>query len=228
MTQTLIFKDPIQYFKHVYDPTNLIHSIVFINENLVQVTFSKKEEFVDVQSNTNPVIAAYTTAQARLKLYSYIEKLGNRVLYFDTDSIIYVSKLNKVEYEIPIGWSLGEMTDELNQFGDGAYITEFVSGGPKNYAFCVFCPESKKYHYRIKVRGITLSSATAKRVNFYSLRKMVHKFVQNKNSQINVTMQHIGRTSERKVVTSTRSKVFRVVYDKRIVKPDFYTYPYGW
>jgi hypothetical protein len=38
------------------------------------------------------VIAAYTRAQARLKLYSYLEQLGPRVLYADTDSVVYTSR----------------------------------------------------------------------------------------------------------------------------------------
>ena len=36
------------------------------------------------RSFANVIIAAYTTAQARLKLYSYLERLDRRVLYYDT------------------------------------------------------------------------------------------------------------------------------------------------
>jgi hypothetical protein len=39
------------------------------------------------------VIAAYTTAQARLKLYSYLEPLGPSALYADTDSVVYASRI---------------------------------------------------------------------------------------------------------------------------------------
>ena len=37
---------------------------------------------------SNVIVAAFVTAQARLKLYGILEKLNEPVLYFDTDSII--------------------------------------------------------------------------------------------------------------------------------------------
>lgn len=70
---------------------------------------------------TNIFLAAFTTAWARIKLYSEMQKLGDAVLYHDTDSIIYATNgLN----DPPLGNFLGEFTDEL----DGDVITQFVSG----------------------------------------------------------------------------------------------------
>ncbi|GIY68317.1 uncharacterized protein CEXT_220931, partial [Caerostris extrusa] len=64
--------------------------------------------------------AAFTTAWARLKLYQEMDKLGENVLYHDTDSIIYASdEMN----DPPLGNFLGEFTDEL----DGDEIATFVS-----------------------------------------------------------------------------------------------------
>jgi len=40
---------------------------------------------------------------------------------------------------------LGDLTDELEEFGSGSYIEQFVSGGPKNYAFSVLAPHKKAY-----------------------------------------------------------------------------------
>lgn len=54
-----------------------------------------KEETYEPLSTVNVALAAYTTVQARLKLYSYLEKFGDRVLYYDTDSAIYISKPNR-------------------------------------------------------------------------------------------------------------------------------------
>jgi hypothetical protein len=36
----------------------------------------------------------------------------------------------------------GDLTDEVEEFGAGSYIEEFVSGGPKNYTFNVICPST--------------------------------------------------------------------------------------
>jgi hypothetical protein len=78
------FDAPEPFLKTVFDKTNVIKSIRFHGESLALVTYEKENDFVEVLSNTSVVIAAYVTAQARLKLYSYLEKLQERVLYFDT------------------------------------------------------------------------------------------------------------------------------------------------
>lgn len=79
------------------------------------------KDFVEQDTSTNIFIASFTTAWARLKLYSEMDKLGDSVLYHDTDSIIYAS--NGVN-DPPLGNFLGEFTDEL----DGDTIATFVSG----------------------------------------------------------------------------------------------------
>ena len=73
---------------------------------------------------------AYTTCQARLKLYEILDKLDRRVLYYDTDSVIYISR--EGQWEPEIGDYLGELTDELEE---NNHIVWLVSGGPKNYAY---------------------------------------------------------------------------------------------
>ncbi|KAJ8032374.1 putative DNA polymerase [Holothuria leucospilota] len=123
-----------------------------ITEDFIELTWTDKKEFVDTTGTKNVFIAAYTTAQARLKLYSYLECLDDRVLYFDTDSIIYVSRVGT--YDPPLGNFLGDMTDELTKpFGEGSYITRFVAGGPKNYSFEVHSSKSDETITQCKVRG---------------------------------------------------------------------------
>ncbi|WAQ94992.1 hypothetical protein MAR_007463 [Mya arenaria] len=45
----------------------------------------------NASARTNDIIAAYTTAQARFILYIHLKPFGNRVLYCDTDSIVFTS-----------------------------------------------------------------------------------------------------------------------------------------
>ena len=75
-------------------------------------------------------IAAFVTCHARLKLLSELNRLQERVLYFDTDSIIFLSKKNF--YEPELGDFLGELTNEISS-KDGSFISEFISAGPKKY-----------------------------------------------------------------------------------------------
>ena len=66
-----------------------------------------------------------------MHLYAYLDRLGERALYCDTDSVIFVQK----EGEPPLigrGHYLGDMTSELK---GSEFISEFVSDGPKNYAY---------------------------------------------------------------------------------------------
>ena len=83
-------------------------------------------------------MAAFTTCRARLKLYESLDTLQKQVLYYDTDSV--VNKWRPGQPYIAIGDFLREMTDEL----DGDVITEFVSGGAKNYGH-VQAKSSAKY-----------------------------------------------------------------------------------
>ena len=75
------------------------------------------------------LLAAYTTAQARLKLYTLLEHLQERVLYFDTNSVVYVH--DETRWNPELGDYLGELKEETK----GVAITHFISGGAKNYAY---------------------------------------------------------------------------------------------
>jgi hypothetical protein len=68
----------------MFGTDNEINSVRFITDSMVAVTYTKVDEYVADLPNTNPVIAAWVTAQARLKLYTYLEQLQEKVLYFDT------------------------------------------------------------------------------------------------------------------------------------------------
>ena len=125
MTKVKIISDPAEYFDLLSSDQIKVTDANFINDELIEVHFENVDEFVEADGKTNVVIAAFTTAHARLKLYSVLEQLDRRVLYFDTDSVIYVSKDG--EWEPPTESYLGELTDEL----EGGHITTFVSGGQK-------------------------------------------------------------------------------------------------
>lgn len=55
----------------------------------VAVLWCFKEQLAPHDIQTNVFLAAFTTCYARLKLYEVLEQLQERVLYFDTDSIIF-------------------------------------------------------------------------------------------------------------------------------------------
>ncbi|CAH0561769.1 unnamed protein product [Brassicogethes aeneus] len=67
-----------------------------------------------------------------------------RVLYLDTDSVIFTHKSG--EFLPEVGDYLGLLTN-----GPGSNIIEFVSGGPKNYANKVYCLDKNEYKTFCKV-----------------------------------------------------------------------------
>ncbi|PIK46161.1 hypothetical protein BSL78_16982 [Apostichopus japonicus] len=126
-----------------------VRNIRLINEEILEVCYKEYQEFAQPNARVNVVIAAFTTCHARLRLYDVLDRLQERVLYFDTDSIIYVTKPG--EWEPPTGDYLGDLTNEIDP-KDGQFIASFCTGGPKNYAYTLDSGMSV-----CKVRGITLN-----------------------------------------------------------------------
>jgi len=119
--RTTIIRDPATLHNLLTSPTVEVASILPVNDDILYVSTRYKEIAHESLNTANVVIAAFVTAQARLKLYSYLEQLGHRAKYVDTDSIIYVSDLRL--YEPPIGPLLGDLTNELSSYGENTYIT---------------------------------------------------------------------------------------------------------
>jgi hypothetical protein len=118
---------------------------------------------------------------------------------------------------------LGDLTDELEEFGSGSYIEEFVSGGPKNYAFTVLCPATEKRTSKCEVKGITLNYNNSQVVNFTSLRKMILE----DSTPLHVhNPKKIKRKNGGVVVSETESKEYKVVFKKRRLMGDFNSFPY--
>ena len=116
-TSVKFINDSAEFFKFISDPMYEIKGIdYYYIENTknytLQVYYKIKDDFYEGNEKTNVVLAAFVTSQARLKLYSELEKLGERVLYFDTDSIFYASRPN--EYEPKTGDQLGDLTNEID------------------------------------------------------------------------------------------------------------------
>ena len=66
-----------------------VTNIDLAHKDRVRLQYKMEKDFVNPSPFTNVVIATFTTAHARLKLYSYLEKLQEQVLFFYTDSVIF-------------------------------------------------------------------------------------------------------------------------------------------
>ncbi|XP_046397765.1 uncharacterized protein LOC124164478 [Ischnura elegans] len=135
--KTEFISDVDTLYDKLTDPNIEVTRILPVSETLLCVCSTDSSDALKPNANISVPIACYTTAHARLELFEYLDKLGPRALYWDTDSVLFVE--NEGDWSPELGTSLGEMTDELSRYGEGSYITEFVSGGPKNYSYKVAC-----------------------------------------------------------------------------------------
>ncbi|KAF4533579.1 hypothetical protein B566_EDAN001065 [Ephemera danica] len=95
-----------------------------IRENMTMTTFVS-----DARSLYEIVLKV---AAARLHLYSFMKRLEKNCVYVEYDSMMIKVKENYTD--IPeTSVFLGDITDELDVYGKVSCISEFVSGGPKNY-----------------------------------------------------------------------------------------------
>ena len=184
------------------------------DSDMILVNYEERQEFIEECPFGNVVLAAFTTAHARLHLYETLQPLDARVLYFDTDSIIYQHV--EGQFNPTIVNSLGGWTDEL----DGDRIVKFISGGPKNYAF-----ETEKGHSVQKVKGITLNYRASQIVTLEALEKMIHQEI----GDLQVNYPHkINRNKRHELHTRPLAKTYQIVYDKRQVIGQYQTLPFGY
>ena len=171
LSQTEVVKDRKRLLQLLFSPEKKVTGIIPINQEIIYVSWCLKEEADISAPFTNVAIAIFITAQARLYLYEYLEKVNHRSIYFDTDSILFINTVNPQEYTPPLGNMLGCMTNELECYGPSAYITSFVSTGPKSYTFLVYDLDSKETSEVCKVKGITL--------NFENLKNQLREHKKN-------------------------------------------------
>lgn len=207
------------------NPSVEVQRIIPAGEQMLYVTWMQKEEALDLLRTVNVVIAAYTTAQARLRLYDFLEPLGRRVLYYDTDSIIYLHSPG--QYEPPIGNFLGDLTDELVCYGSDSYIIEFVCGGPKNYAYKVYTPSTNTINEVCKVKGFTLNYANSRIINFHAMKNLILNNNNNTLVKPVIVSNNIRCTLDHSVNTKKETKTFSINFMKRRLVDGVNSVPYG-
>ena len=221
MSKTDRVTQPKELYAYLDSDQYIVKDVQLVNNETVEIQYMEKEGFVEENNKVNIVIAAFTTAYARLKLYDLLDLLQERVLYYDTDSVVYVHEPGKPDP--PLGDYLGDLTDELN----GGYITTFMSGGPKNYGYVTNTGKAI-----LKIRGISLTYDATKILNIGTMRDLVDSYVLDgdRHEKLTITIPHkITRDKkEKNIVTKRTKKDYRVVYNKRVVNENYETVPYGY
>ncbi|CAB4008329.1 DNA polymerase [Paramuricea clavata] len=174
----------------VNDRTVEVTSLDFISDNIARTTHRKGSSLTPLP-NRNVIIASFVTAYSRLELFKYLHKLGENVLYYDTDSVIFIEDRSNGKC-LEIGGYLGEMTDELIEKNTSKkWIEQFCSAGPKSYSYRTneyMCyledgTEKKQTDEIVHVKGFTLKGDAKELLTFDS----INECIKDKKKEIEIT-----------------------------------------
>jgi hypothetical protein len=183
------------------------------------VSFIKK--FVETQewNKKNTAVACFVTAHARRRLGTVLSQLGNRVLYHDTDSIIY-ERRRSTDWMVPEGQFLGDWESET---GD-CMIHEFVSLAPKTYAYRYQKQNGDIVEF-VKSKGFSMNAATRTQLCFDNYKRLIF----GEASKIDITTTFFRHSEEAGFMFTTDGhKSLSFQYSKGFIDWDtFETLPYG-
>jgi hypothetical protein len=174
-----------------------------------------------VTSKSNAVVGAHVTALARLYLLDFMEITKSKLLYCDTDSIIFhvdnVEEENIMLKKLKVNEYLGDMKNEFDAYR-GYKCTEFICLGPKTYGLKLDSESLSKYI--IKSKGFP----TMQNSNSFELYKrlVADKEVSEKIPINKFSIDCLGVVKNTDIV-----KKIRYTFDKRCLLEDGTTIPYG-
>ena len=126
--------------------------------------------------------------------------------------------------------TLGKFKDELlTDYGHDVYITEFVSGGPKNYAY-------KLNNGKIieKIKGVTLNHENSKKLKFENVKKFILDNVNGLERKPRITShnQFVKNPNDKTITIKTIDKNYNFGFDKfeisKISENIIDTLPFGY
>ena len=221
------------FYRYITDQTLEIEDFHVLAPETCQVEYKhKSSSSLPECSYVNTFIASFTTANGRMRLYRELDKLGDRVIYMDTDSIVYTYQSVEGEPHPPYGEYLGQWTNELKP---GDSITQFVSAGPKSYAYKTALGDTI-----VKVKGITITHSASQVINFESIKNLVlhyadpQMFPLSENERAEIEVNYPSKIHRDRfnftLYGKNLKKKFRVTYGKRQLVRDgsFDTIPYGY
>ena len=208
--------------------------------------YTKQE--IENRLNTSVAIGSHVTMWGRRMLWEEMRRLQKRVLYHDTDSIIYAyDQANP--YNTPTGTYLGDWEEEL----PGCAMIEFVALAPKTYSYryidmskgIPIPPDASVDWFRqykqyetwqgklyvvkesIKVKGVKLHYDALQQINFDGLHDL---FMKRKQKLQATQLQFVyDRTNFGRITTKFFQKDLIFQYEKGLMglQDDPHSYPLG-
>ena len=95
-TKTKVFTDPQEIHRFLSTPGIELANLMFASETVVWASWGFiVEERVPSIKHMNEIIGDYVTAEKRIHLYSYRDRLLQRARYCDTESVVYIQPKNE-------------------------------------------------------------------------------------------------------------------------------------
>lgn len=212
-SQSVVMQRPEQLWNLLEDVRFEVEHVLPLGPGSVRVDYCRADQFCNGSGHANVYIACFTTSWARLRLYNTMKQVGRRVLYCDTDSLIYEEDDTP---NLELGEYLGDLTDELPA---DTFITTFVSAGPKNYGY-----ELNNGKKIVKVKGFNLHKCIHKdKITLQSMLRTI-----DTGEQTILDVHQIQRNPQSiQLQTVHMTKVYQKVFTKRRELDNYHTLPWG-
>jgi len=144
------------------------------------VKYEKETDQAEPNNRVNIFLSAMVTAQARCILHRRMLKIGpERVLYCDTDSIVFLYPINAPTLE---GRGLGNWVSETSE-----KIMKFMASAPKCYYIL-----TDQGHQILKVKGNTLTKKNTDLLKFDKFREIILSTIHYVNSQKTIILENFS------------------------------------
>lgn len=216
----------------LFDKGENVIDIDLINSTTMQVTIEPNKTKVNVNRLSNVIIGAMITSVARCRIYQEklnLDKVGCKVHYMDTDSLIYSFPDNITSLPINEGYSYGQLKPEL----PSGSIQEYCSLGSKSYS--LIFKKDNQCHATLKISGLSLESSNVKGlINVKVYNRFVRSFLKNRSMSLETPQI---RRKTKKTFSGTKKRLQKVslsnsIFPKRLsfTKKDgnSFTLPYGY
>jgi hypothetical protein len=112
-----MISEPRELYRFLATPGIEAMNLMFASDDVVWASWRFiAEEKIPSLRHTNEFLGTYVTSSARVNLYSYLDRLHEKALYCDTDSVFYIQREDE-SMLIECGDRLGDMTEELKPGG---------------------------------------------------------------------------------------------------------------
>ena len=187
--------------------------------------------FEDLGESTKPNLhdsylpaGLFVPAYGRMMLYEQLDKLGERVLYHDTDSIVYIYE--PTLYNIPESDVWGKWSVEKFDYKNGG-IRAFTGMGPKTYGM-----EAENGEKYIKAKGLSIKLAHGHIINYDVMEKMVTDYLETNEPPTPVSLPQFTFNYRPGNGMSTHQYLKQLTFKPKTLKGDLHPngqlFPFGY